>query len=193
MKIKESEYVKGSVSYDTMVSEGMPEFLFCGRSNVGKSSLINKLTNRKNLARVSQNPGKTQLINFFLINKSFYFVDVPGYGYAKVSKAMKKTFGGMIEEYLEKRVSLKIVFLLVDFRHKPSEDDVLMYEYLKYYNKRVAIIATKADKVKNKDRKTSIDVIKETLKLADDDYFIITSAEKGTGIDEILDLIERNL
>ena len=127
------------------------------------------------------------------LNNSFFFVDVPGYGYAKVSKEKKKTFGPMIDTYLKKRESLKMVFLLVDFRHKPSEDDVLMYEYLKYYNKPVTVIATKADKVKNKDRKSSIETIKETLKLTPEDKMIITSSEKRTGFGETLSLIDEIL
>ena len=193
MEIKQAEYFKGAVEYDQMPEEGLCEFLFCGRSNVGKSSFINMLTNRKSLARTSSTPGKTQIINFFLINNSFFFVDVPGYGYAKVSKEKKKTFGPMIDTYLKKRESLKMVFLLVDFRHKPSEDDVLMYEYLKYYNKPVTVIATKADKVKNKDRKSSIESIKETLNLKEEDKMIITSSEKRTGFGETLSLIDEIL
>ena len=193
MEIKQAEYFKGAVDTASMPEEGLCEFLFCGRSNVGKSSFINMLTNRKSLARTSSTPGKTQIINFFLINNSFFFVDVPGYGYAKVSKEKKKTFGPMIDEYLKKRESLKMVFLLVDFRHKPSEDDCLMYEYLKYYNKPVTVIATKADKVKNKDRKNSILTIKETLKLKEEDKMIITSSEKRTGFGETLTLIDELL
>lgn len=191
MEIKKADYLQGAVDYNSMPPDGMPEFLFCGRSNVGKSSFINGLLNRKNLARTSSTPGKTQIINFFIINDSFYFVDVPGYGYAKVSKEKRKAFGPMIEEYLNKRASLKMVFLLVDFRHKPSEDDVLMYEYLKYKQKSVTIIATKADKVKNKDRATSIKTIKETLNLDSNDNFIITSSEKKIGLNETLNLIEK--
>ncbi len=191
MQIKKADYLQGAVDYNSMPLDGMPEFLFCGRSNVGKSSFINSLLNRKNLARTSSTPGKTQIINFFVVNDAFYFVDVPGYGYAKVSKEKRKAFGPMIEEYLKKRTSLKMVFLLVDFRHKPSEDDVVMYEYLKYFNKPVTVIATKADKVKNKDRATSIKTIKETLNLQENDGFIITSSEGKIGLNETLDLIEK--
>ena len=164
--------------------------MFCGRSNVGKSSFINMLVNRKNLARTSSNPGKTQTLNFYLINDEFYFVDVPGYGYAKVSKSVKATFGKMIEEYLKEREALRAVFLLVDFRHKPSEDDVLMYDFLKYYNKKVIVIATKSDKVKNSERRKNKEVIKETLNLSDEDKLIITSSEKREGIGEVYTVLD---
>ena len=125
----------------------LSEFLLVGRSNVGKSSFINTILNRKNLARTSSHPGKTQTLNFYLVNDDFYLIDVPGYGYAEVNKKTKAKFGLMIEEYLETRQELKRVFMLVDFRHKPTEDDVLMYNFLKYYNLKVTIVATKADKI----------------------------------------------
>ena len=123
------------------------ELLILGRSNVGKSSFINTIINRKNLARTSAKPGKTQTLNFYLVNKEFYIVDVPGYGYAATSKAQIKKFGVMIEEYLKQRPYLKHVFLLVDYRHKPTEDDIMMYNFLKYYNLPVTIVCTKYDKV----------------------------------------------
>ena len=193
MDIKNAEFIKSAVDEASWPIDYYTEFMFCGRSNVGKSSFINMLVNRKNLARTSSNPGKTQTLNFFFINNQFYFVDVPGYGFAKVSKSIKATFGKMIEKYVKNRENLKMVFLLVDFRHKPSEDDVLMYEYLKYYNKPVTVIATKADKVKNKDRKKSIEGIKTTLNLASEDKMIITSSEKRTGFGETLSLIDEIL
>lgn len=127
--------------------DNKPEFLLVGRSNVGKSSFINTLIERKNFARTSSKPGKTQTLNFYLVNDAFYLVDVPGYGYASVSKDTQKKFGLMIEEYLKSRENLKHVFMLVDYRHKPTEDDVLMYEFLKYYNLDITIVATKYDKV----------------------------------------------
>ena len=123
------------------------EFLLVGRSNVGKSSFINTLLNRKNLAHTSSRPGKTQTLNFYCVNNEFYLIDVPGYGYANVDKKTQQKFGMMIEEYLEKRTQLRRVFMLVDFRIKPTEDDLLMYNFLKYYNLPVTIIATKADKI----------------------------------------------
>ena len=124
-----------------------PEFLLVGRSNVGKSSFINCVLGRKNLAYTSATPGKTQTLNFYGVNDSFYLIDVPGYGYASVDKKTQAKFGMMIEEYLEKREQLRRVFMLIDFRHKPTEDDLLMYNFLKYYNLPVTIVATKADKV----------------------------------------------
>ena len=148
MLIKQAEFIKSSVDSNSLPPEDRLEFMFCGRSNVGKSSFINMLCNNYKLARTSSNPGKTQTLNFFLINKEFYFVDVPGYGYARVSKSIKETFGKMIEEYVTTRKALKMVFLLVDFRHKPTEDDCLMYEFLKYHKLPVTIIATKSDKIK---------------------------------------------
>ena len=190
MIIKQAEFYTSGVDFDSFPEEGLNEFMFCGRSNVGKSSFINMLTNRKSLARTSSNPGKTQTINFFYINNLFYFVDVPGYGYAKVSKSIKATFGKMIEEYVTKRESLKLCFLLVDFRHKPTEDDILMYNFLKSCNRRVVVIATKSDKVKNKDRRDFKNRIIETLDLKDDDKLVITSSEKREGFGEVLTILD---
>ena len=190
MLVKSAEFNISAVKADGCPEENLGEVMFCGRSNVGKSSFINMLVNRKNLARTSSNPGKTQTLNFYLINNEFYFVDVPGYGYARVSKSVKATFGKMIEDYLINRGALKAVFLLVDFRHKPSEDDILMYEFLKYYNKKVIVIATKSDKVKNADRKKNKELIKETLQLQNDDLFVITSSEKREGIGEVYTILD---
>lgn len=199
MEIKNAEFVTSAVDLNGLPTDEKVEFMFCGRSNVGKSSFINMLTNRKALARTSSNPGKTQTLNFFLINNDFYFVDVPGYGYARVSKSIKETFGRMIEDYVKNRENLKMVFLLVDFRHKPSEDDVLMYNFLKYYHLPVTVIATKSDKIKNSERTKCKAQIKETLNLVDTDRFIITSSEKKEGIglvynvlDEITNLYSHN-
>ena len=136
--------------------DNLPEFLLVGRSNVGKSSFINTLIERKNFARTSAKPGKTQTLNFYLVNKAFYLVDVPGYGYASVSKEKQKKFGLMIEEYLAKRKELQRVFMIVDFRIKPTEDDVLMYQYLKYYDIPVTLILNKTDKVGSSKREKSI-------------------------------------
>ena len=190
MVIKSAEFNISAVKTSGCPEPNLGEVMFCGRSNVGKSSFINMLVNRKNLARTSSNPGKTQTLNFYLINDEFYFVDVPGYGYAKVSKSVKATFGKMIEEYLKEREALRAVFLLVDFRHKPSEDDVLMYDFLKYYNKKVIVIATKSDKVKNSERRKNKEVIKETLNLSDEDKLIITSSEKREGIGEVYTVLD---
>ena len=194
MQIKQADFLTSGVDFDSFPEEGTPEFVFCGRSNVGKSSFINMILNRKNLARTSSNPGKTQTINFFTINNgSFYFVDVPGYGYARVSKSIKETFGKMIELYVKDRKSLKIVFLLVDFRHKPSEDDCMMYKFLKYYGRKVVVVATKCDKIKNSERKKCIETIKNTLELTADDKMVITSSEKKIGLTEIYNILDKEL
>lgn len=190
MLIKQAEFIKSSVDSNSLPPEDRLEFMFCGRSNVGKSSFINMLCNNYKLARTSSNPGKTQTLNFFLINKEFYFVDVPGYGYARVSKSIKETFGKMIEEYVTTRKALKMVFLLVDFRHKPTEDDCLMYEFLKYHKLPVTIIATKSDKIKNSERKKCKEAIINTLKLSSEDKFIITSSEKKEGLGLVLTLLD---
>jgi len=193
MQIKKAEFLTSGVDFNSFPEEGVPEFVFCGRSNVGKSSFINMLVNRKSLARTSSNPGKTQTINFYHINDSFYFVDVPGYGYARVSKSLKATFGKMIESYMKDRKSLRLVFMLVDFRHKPSEDDVMMYNFLKYYNRRVVVIATKSDKVKNSERRQCKETIINTLDLKEGDKLIITSSEKREGLGEVLTILDNEL
>ena len=168
------------------------EFLLVGRSNVGKSSFINTLIERKNFARTSSKPGKTQTLNFYLVNDAFYLVDVPGYGYASVSKDTQKKFGLMIEEYLKSRENLKHVFMLIDYRHKPTEDDVLMYEFLKYYNLDITIVATKYDKVSKNSRIKQDKLIKDTLKF-DDNEFITFSTVTKKGRIEILSILEENI
>lgn len=166
------------------------EFLLVGRSNVGKSSFINTLIERKNFARTSSKPGKTQTLNFYKVNDLFYLVDVPGYGYASVSKDTQKKFGLMIEEYLKERKNLKHVFLLIDYRHKPTEDDCLMFEFLKYYNLNITIIATKYDKVGKNGRIKQDKLIKDTLKLSSDDEVITFSTVTKKGRSEVLSIIE---
>ena len=168
------------------------EFLLVGRSNVGKSSFINTLIERKNFARTSSKPGKTQTLNFYLVNDAFYLVDVPGYGYASVSKDTQKKFGLMIEEYLKSRENLKHVFMLIDYRHKPTEDDVLMYEFLKYYNLDITIVATKYDKVSKNGRIKQDKLIKDTLKF-DDNEFITFSTVTKKGRTEVLSIIEEKI
>ena len=158
--------------------DGRPEFLLVGRSNVGKSSFINSILSRKNLAYTSSKPGKTQTLNFYGINNKFYLIDVPGYGYASVDKKTQAKFGMMIEEYLEKRSQLKRVFMLIDFRHKPTEDDLLMYNFLKYYNLPVTIIATKADKVTGGKKQKNLKIVLDTLDLVVGDDLIVFSSVK---------------
>lgn len=190
MIIKSSEFITSAVKNSQLPQGDQVEFLFCGRSNVGKSSFINMLCNRKSLARTSATPGKTQTLNVYEINNEFFFIDVPGYGYARVNKSLKESFGKMIEEYVTERENLKMTFLLVDFRHKPSEDDVLMYQYLKYYNRRVTIIATKSDKVKNSERAKNKKQIIEALNIQDGDKLIVTSSEKREGLGLVLDVLD---
>ena len=169
------------------------EFLLLGRSNVGKSSFINTLIERKNFARTSSKPGKTQTLNFYLVNDNFYLVDVPGYGFANVSKDTQKKFGIMIEDYLRTRENLKCVFLHVDYRHKPTEDDVLMYNFLKYYNLNVIVVATKYDKITKNNRLKQDKLIKETLKLNENDLFVPFSTITKKGRNEVLEIIENYL
>ncbi len=166
------------------------EFLLVGRSNVGKSSFINTILGRKNLARTSSHPGKTQTLNFYEVNKDFYLIDVPGYGYAEVSKKRREKFGKMIEEYLETRKQLKRVFMIVDFRHKPTEDDVLMYNFLKYYNLPVTIVATKADKIGASKKDKCKKQITDTLDLVVGDDLVIFSSVTKEGKDIIHKTLE---
>lgn len=190
MKINSVELDTMAVRRSQYPGDDLPEFMMIGRSNVGKSSFINSLVNRKNLARTSSRPGKTQTINFYLVNEEFFLVDVPGYGYAAVNKEQQKKFGMMIEEYLSKREELKRVFLLIDFRHKPTEDDLLMYNFLKYYNIPVTIIATKVDKVGASKKDKNLKLIKDTLDLVVGDDIILFSSITKLGRDAVLNKIE---
>jgi len=191
MKINDIELDIMAVRRSQYPINRKPEFLLVGRSNVGKSSFINTVIGRKNMARISRKPGKTRTLNFYIINDSFYLVDVPGYGYASVSKTMQKKFGMMIEEYLSNRKFLKQVFMMIDFRHKPSEDDVLMYKFLKYHEIPVTIVATKADKVGKSHYHDHRKVILEALELVAEDELIIFSSVTKLGRTEVHDKIER--
>ncbi len=173
--------------------DGKGEFLLVGRSNVGKSSFINTLVGRKNFARTSATPGKTQTLNFYLVNDDFYLVDVPGYGFASVNKDMQKKFGMMIEEYLINRECLKRVFLLVDFRHKPSEDDLLMYNFMKYYKLDVTIVATKYDKVGQKERAKCEKALTDAFELKDNDNIVYFSSVTKKGKEEMYNVIKASL
>lgn len=168
-----------------------PEFLLVGRSNVGKSSFINTIINRKNFARTSATPGKTQTINFYLVNEQFYLVDAPGYGYAKVNKVKQKKFGLMMEDYLTNRKNLKQVFMLVDFRHRLTNDDIMMYNFLKYYRLPVTIVATKVDKIPITKHQQQRNIILQDLDLVIGDEFVMFSNITKIGKDEIHQKIER--
>ena len=171
-------------------TDELPEFLLVGRSNVGKSSFINTILNKRGLARTSAKPGKTQTLNFYLANNTFYLVDVPGYGYAQTNREQQKKMGLMIEEYLENRDELKRVFMLVDCRIKPTEDDILMYQFLKYYDIPVTIIANKADKVGSSKRGRNINTISKVIDLAPGDDMIEFSSVTKKGREEVLAKIE---
>ena len=187
MRIKQSEFIISAVKRNQYPVDNRAEIAFVGRSNVGKSSIINSITNRKKLAKVSSTPGKTRLVNFFLINNDFYLVDLPGYGYAKVSKAEKDSWGKTIEMYLTGRDQLKRIVLLVDSRHKPTGDDVMMYEWAKHFGYDVVVVATKSDKLKNSEFKKNEKVIRETLKLTDDDKLYFFSSLNKRGIENLID------
>ena len=188
VKSTELETVCGITS--KLPDNDLPEIAFAGKSNVGKSSLINGLLNRKSLARTSAQPGKTQTINFYNVNKNLYFVDLPGYGYAKVSVEIRAKWGKMIERYLHTSKNLKAVFLLIDIRHDPSANDKMMYDWILNNGYEPIIIATKLDKLKRSQVQKNIKAIKEGLKLSKDGIIIPFSAETKQGRDEIWALID---
>lgn len=190
MKVTNAEIVISAVSKKQYPNDALPEIALAGRSNVGKSSFINKIIQRKNLARTSSKPGKTQTLNFYKINEMFYFVDVPGYGYAKVSKKEREKWGQMMDEYFQTRETLKVVLLITDIRHAPTADDVQMYDFLKYYDLPVIIIATKLDKVPKSKRSKHLKRTIETLQVEADDVVLPFSAETGEGKDEAWGLLK---
>lgn len=190
MTIKKAELEAVTARKNQYPEDNLREIAFAGRSNVGKSSLLNLLTGRKKLARVSGSPGKTRTINFYRINDEFRIVDLPGYGYAKVSKSMSETWGDMMETYFETRQGLVKVIQLVDIRHAPSKQDVEMYEYLRHYGFDGIVVATKADKVSRNEMQKCIKQIRTTLKLGKDDLVIPVSSLKKTGHEELLEVME---
>jgi GTP-binding protein len=191
MIIKKAELEAVAVKPSQYPEDNMIEIAFAGRSNVGKSSLLNLLTNRKSLARVSGSPGKTRTINFYRINDEFRIVDLPGYGYAKASKAEQATWGDMMEKYLENRQGLKVVAQLVDVRHAPSKQDLQMYDYLKYYGLDGLVILTKAVKVSRNELNKNTAMIRKALDLKPEDRTIAVSALKKTGCDVLLTEFDR--
>jgi GTP-binding protein len=183
MKVIQAEFIISAVGPNQYPDDALPEIALAGRSNVGKSSLINRLIQRKNLARTSSKPGKTQTLNYYRINEQLYFVDLPGYGFARVSKEKKAQWGKMIEEYLSKRDVLKAVVQLVDLRHPPSKDDQAMYDWLKHFDMPVIIAATKADKIPRGKWQKHLKEVRETLQVEKGDPLVLFSSETGEGKD----------
>ncbi len=193
MKIETSNLEHIAIRTSQYPTDNRMEFLLCGRSNVGKSSFINSLLGRKNYAHISAKPGKTQTLNFYLCNDTFYLVDVPGYGYADTSKENQRKFGLMIEEYIKTRENLKCVFLLVDFRHKAQESDILMYNYLKYYEIPTVVVATKYDKVKNSLKEKTLKSLTESLNILPEDKLVVFSSITKKGREEIYNILSNYL
>lgn len=193
MKVHNAEIVISAVQPEQYPNTKLPEIALAGRSNVGKSSFINTLINRKGLARISGKPGKTQTLNFYLIEEALHFVDVPGYGYAKVSKTERAKWGKMIETYITEREQLQAVVSLVDMRHDPTADDIQMYEFLKYYNIPVIVVATKCDKIKKNQWNKHESAIKKKLDFDPSDDFIIFSSETKEGKEKAWEAIEKYL
>ncbi|MDT2781788.1 ribosome biogenesis GTP-binding protein YihA/YsxC [Vagococcus fluvialis] len=193
MKVHNAEIVISAVQPEQYPNTKLPEIALAGRSNVGKSSFINTLINRKGLARTSGKPGKTQTLNFYLIEEALHFVDVPGYGYAKVSKTERAKWGKMIETYITEREQLKAVVSLVDMRHDPTADDIQMYEFLKYYNIPVIVVATKCDKIKKNQWNKHESAIKKKLNFDPSDDFIVFSSETKEGKEKAWEAIEKYL
>ncbi|QQY79317.1 GTP-binding protein [Keratinibaculum paraultunense] len=193
MKIRKAQLEKIAVNKKQYPSPHLPEIAFAGRSNVGKSSFINSMVNRKDLARISGKPGKTRTINFYNINDQFRFVDLPGYGYAKVSKAEKEKWGPIIEEYLSNRENLIEVILLVDMRHEPTELDLMMYNWIKFFGYSGLVIATKADKISKGKYQSNINMIKNKLNIEDPELIIPYSSAKNINKDLVWKILEDKL
>ena len=191
MIVKKAELTAVAVKKNQYPQDNLPEVAFAGRSNVGKSSLLNTLTNRKNLARVSGSPGKTRTINFFQINDAFRIVDLPGYGYAKLSKSATEHWGDMMESYLANRDNLRCVIQLVDIRHQPSAQDVQMYQWLQHYGLDGVVVATKADKISRNQFRSQMNMIRKTLGMAPDDIILPVSSLKKSGYEELWSVIEQ--
>ncbi|EDO0185134.1 YihA family ribosome biogenesis GTP-binding protein, partial [Listeria monocytogenes] len=187
------ELIISAVRPEQYPETDLPEYALAGRSNVGKSSFINTMIRRKSMARISQKPGKTQTLNFYKIEEALFFVDVPGYGFAKVSKTEREKWGVMIETYITSREQLRGVIQIVDLRHKPTEDDRMMYEFLKYYDIPVIVIATKADKIPRSKWQKNAKIVRETLDFDPDDKFVLFSSETKMGKDEAWQFIKEGM
>lgn len=193
MKVHNVEMIMSAVRPEQYPSEGYPEFALAGRSNVGKSSFINKMIGRKSLARTSSKPGKTQTLNFYKIEEQLFFVDVPGYGYAKVSKSSRETWGKFIQQYMTEREHLRAVIQIVDLRHPPSADDCDMYDFLVNYNIPAIVVATKADKIPKGKWDKHLKIVRDKLEMRSFDKLILFSSEKGIGMEEAWREIESRM
>ncbi|KRE51180.1 ribosome biogenesis GTP-binding protein YihA/YsxC [Paenibacillus sp. Soil522] len=189
MKITQAQFVISAVKPHQYPEDALPEIALAGRSNVGKSSLINKLILRKNLARTSSQPGKTQQLNYYRVNDLIYLVDFPGYGYAKVSKTQREQFGEMIERYIRDREPLKLQLLVIDIRHEPSQQDQQMYKWLKHYEIPTCIVVTKADKIPRSKWDKHIKMIKKTIEADPRDSVVLFSSESGLGREQLWEVI----
>ncbi|MBC1383470.1 ribosome biogenesis GTP-binding protein YihA/YsxC [Listeria innocua] len=193
MDVNNVELVISAVRPEQYPETDLPEYALAGRSNVGKSSFINTMIRRKSMARISQKPGKTQTLNFYKIEEALFFVDVPGYGFAKVSKTEREKWGVMIETYITSREQLRGVIQIVDLRHKPTEDDRMMYEFLKYYDIPIIVVATKADKIPRSKWQKNAKIVRETLDFDPDDKFVLFSSETKMGKDEAWQFIKEGM
>ena len=191
MNVTKAELIITAGKASQSKTSGLLEIAFAGKSNVGKSSLLNAMLNRKALARTSSQPGKTQTINFYGVQDQIIFVDLPGYGYAKVSKEERERWGRLIEGYLEKRAELQKVILLIDIRHEVGKNDKMMYDWIKHYHNEVIVVATKADKIKRSQLQKQLSVIRKGLELTAQDKLIAFSSETKQGRDELWELIEK--
>lgn len=193
MNVTKSEVVMTAGNKSQFPDHELPEIAFAGKSNVGKSSLINALINRKALARTSSQPGKTQTINFYNIQDQLMFVDLPGYGYAKASKVQKEIWGKLIESYLQNREQLKKIILLIDIRHEVGANDKMMYDWIKYYHQNVIIVATKLDKIKRSQIQKQLSMLRKDLGLSGEDVLVGFSSETKQGKDELWTIIEKDI
>ncbi len=189
MNLNNAEFIKSAASPKDFISGSQPTIVFAGKSNVGKSSVINRLLNRNNFARVGASPGKTVHVNYFLIDRKVYFVDLPGYGFAKVAKSEKERWGKLMEEFFAREGLITLGVMIVDSRHKPTADDVIMANWFISSGCPFVVIANKCDKLKKSEMEPNVKIIRETLELPEEDRIILFSAEKGTGNSELLSVI----